>query len=70
MASKTFRAPNISCDHCVRTIEREVGELPGVRSVKADAASKIVTIEWQEPATDWETIRSLLVEINYPPEGA
>jgi copper chaperone CopZ len=54
----------------VRTIEREVGELPGVRAVKADVASKIVTIEWQEPATGWEAIRSLLVEINYPPEGA
>ena len=70
MASKTFRVPNISCDHCVRTIEREVGELPGVRAVKADVASKIVTIEWQEPATGWEAIRSFLVEINYPPEGA
>lgn len=70
MASKTFRVPNISCDHCVRTIERELGELPGVRAVKADAASKTVTIEWQEPATGWEAIRSLLVEINYPPEGA
>lgn len=70
MASKTFRVPNISCEHCVRTIEREVGELAGVRAVKADAAGKVVTVEWQEPPASWEAIRSLLTEINYPPESA
>jgi copper ion binding protein len=70
MASKTFRVPSISCDHCVRTIEREVGELVGVRSVRADTASKVVTVEWQEPPASWEAIRSLLAEINYPPESA
>jgi copper chaperone len=69
MTSKTFKVPNISCGHCVRTIEREVGELKGVTSVKADQATKMVTVEWQEPATSWEAIRSLLAEINYPPES-
>jgi copper chaperone len=69
MASKTFKVPNISCGHCVKTIEREVSELKGVTSVKADQATKLVTVEWQEPAASWEAIRSLLAEINYPPES-
>jgi hypothetical protein len=50
------------------SVEREVGELDGVVSVKADEASKMVTVEWNEPAT-WDEIQSLLVEINYAPEG-
>jgi len=65
MTSKTFTVPNISCGHCTRTIERELGELTGVTRVKADAVSKQVTVEWEEPAT-WDNIRALLEEINYP----
>jgi copper chaperone len=67
MTSKTFVVPNISCGHCVHTIEMEVGDLAGVTSVKADQASRKVTVEWQDPAT-WEQIEGLLTEINYPPE--
>ena len=69
MATKTFKVPNISCGHCVMTIEREVGDLAGVTSVKADQDSRQVTVEWNEPPTSWETIRALLEEINYPPES-
>jgi hypothetical protein len=49
------------------TIERELGELEGVVSVKATADTKMVTIEWKDPA-GWEGIEELLKEINYPPE--
>jgi copper chaperone len=69
MASKTFKVPNISCGHCVMTIQREVGELNGVTSVKADEASKMVTVEWNEPPAKWDSIRDLLEEINYPAES-
>lgn len=66
MESKTFSVPNISCGHCTHTIEMELGELPGVQSVKADQGSKQVVVEWGQPAT-WEQIKNTLVEINYPP---
>ena len=68
MTSKTFNVPNISCGHCTHTIETEVGELAGVASVKADQASKQVTVAWDTPAT-WDQITAVLQEINYPPEG-
>ena len=67
MHNKTFTVPNISCGHCVHTIEMEVGELSGVKRVQADETSKQVTVEWQDPAS-WEEINSLLHEINYPPQ--
>jgi copper chaperone len=69
MSTKTFKVPNISCGHCVMTIEREVGELQGVTSVKAEQASKMVTVNWNEPPVTWDGIRALLEEINYPPES-
>jgi copper chaperone CopZ len=67
MTKKTFIVPNISCGHCTRTIETELGELPGVTHVKAEVATKQVTVEWEEPAT-WDKVRALLEEINYPAE--
>lgn len=69
MTTKTFQVPNISCNHCVMTIQREVGNLKGVQSVKANAATKTVTVEWDEPAS-WDGIKALLTEINYPPAEA
>ena len=66
MTTKSFRAPNISCQHCVMTIKRELGELAGVASVTGDAETKTVTVEWEAPAT-WDGIEALLTEINYLP---
>jgi len=63
--TKSFRVPNITCHHCVMTIKRELGELSGVTSVSGDADTKTITVEWSAPAT-WNSIKSLLAELNYP----
>ncbi|MBM3123823.1 MAG: heavy-metal-associated domain-containing protein [Chloroflexi bacterium] len=68
MTTITYTIPAISCGHCVRTIETEVGELQGVQTVKADEATKKVVITFDTPA-DETKIKNLLAEINYPPEG-
>ncbi len=67
MTTRTVSVSNISCGHCVATIEREVGELDGVQSVSADQGSRRVTISWDPEATDWVAIEELMKEINYPP---
>ncbi len=68
MTTVTYAIPNISCNHCVHTIQSEVSEIPGVKTVQADAASKKATITFEAPATE-EKIKSLLEEINYPAEN-
>jgi copper chaperone len=65
MTTIYYSIPNISCGHCVHTIQTEVGDLKGVTSVKADAATKKVEIVFGPPATE-EQIKALLTEINYP----
>lgn len=65
METKTFSVPNISCGHCVHTIENELSELAGVKNVHADQTSKNVVVEWEAPATV-DSIKQLLAEINYP----
>jgi copper chaperone CopZ len=68
MATVKFSVPNISCGHCVNTIQNEVSELDGVKSVKADAATKAVEIVFELPA-DEAKLKALLAEINYPVAG-
>jgi copper chaperone len=68
MNTVTYQVPNISCGHCVHTIETELGELEGVLKVKADQISKMVEIDYQPPANE-EAIVKLLAEISYPVEN-
>jgi len=65
MTTVNYSVPNISCGHCVHTIQTEVADLAGVQSVKADEATQMVEIAFDAPATE-EQIKGLLAEINYP----
>jgi copper chaperone CopZ len=67
MTEKTVNVPNISCGHCVKTIEREVGGMNGVQSVKAEQETRNVVVSWDPEATDWVVIEDHMKEINYPP---
>jgi copper chaperone CopZ len=65
MTTVVYNIPNINCNHCVHTIQSEVSELSGVKTVAADFNSKKATITFDTPATE-EQIKTLLAEINYP----
>ncbi len=68
MNTVTYSIPNISCGHCVHTIQTEVSDLNGVQSVTADQGTRKVVIAYEAPATE-ETIKQLLETINYPVAG-
>ncbi|NPV57192.1 MAG: heavy-metal-associated domain-containing protein [Anaerolineae bacterium] len=65
MQTITYSCPDISCDHCVHTINMELCEMEGIQSVEASAETRLVTVTFAPPAND-EKIRALLAEINYP----
>jgi copper chaperone len=65
MTKQTFNISNISCGHCVATIQNELRELDGVVKVEGDPQSKTATFEWNAPATESQ-IKSKLSEIGYP----
>ena len=65
METKKLSVPNITCGHCVMTIQRELGDIEGVSNVEGDPTSKEVTVNYDAPAT-LEKIQSTLREINYP----
>jgi copper chaperone len=67
MTTKTYHVPAISCGHCVTTIERELKQLEGVLSVKAEQGPKKVTVQVADDNMLPEIERTLL-EIGYPAE--
>ena len=69
MERKTFQVPSIGCDGCVRTIQNEVSQIVGVKTVNGVVDTKTVTVEWDNPAT-WQQIAKTLTEIDYAPETA
>jgi copper chaperone len=66
MTSVTYSIPNISCGHCVHTIQMELGQIAGVSRVEASQLTKEVTVEFEPPATEEQIVASL-TDINYPP---
>ena len=64
----TYSIPNIHCGHCVHTIQSELIDLPGVKSVKADQDLRNAIIEFEPPASE-EKIKELLESIEYPVVG-
>lgn len=65
MKNTTFSIPNISCNHCVMAIKKELMEIDGVMEVTGDPAAKTITIQWEPPASP-EGIMATLRDINYP----
>lgn len=69
MESKTVKVPGVGCNRCVNTIRSEVEAMPGVIAVEGNPETKLVTIQWQEPAS-WQRITEKMAEIDYAPEEA
>ncbi len=66
MSEVTLEAPDISCDHCIGTIEKAVTKLEGVRFISGDPETKTVKIEYDPAAIKIEEIESAMEEEGYP----
>ncbi len=66
MEMVTMKAPDISCEHCVATVKKTVGQFPGVQSVDADADTKIITLTYDPAQVDLAKVEEALDEEGYP----
>jgi copper chaperone len=44
MSERTYSVTGMTCDHCVRSVEEEVGEVAGVTGVRAELSSGRLTV--------------------------
>ena len=62
----TLTAPDISCGHCVTTINQAVGALDGVRRVETSEQPKQVQVEYDPRRLSPAQIEAVMDEESYP----
>ena len=70
MAKTTLSVPDISCEHCERTITEALTPLDGVREVKVDIPSKQVNVDYDEGTVGVDKFKAVLQEEDYPVASA
>ena len=66
MTTAVLNVPEISCDHCARTIAEALTPLEGVRRVQVDVPTQQVRVEYDETRVGVERMKRVLEAEEYP----
>ena len=66
MTQITLEAPDISCEHCIMSIEKALSKLDGVRFLSGDPTVKLVTLEYDPAVLNVSSIEVAMEEEGYP----
>jgi copper chaperone len=61
----TLSVPDVSCEHCVKTINGALGVLPGVEVVSTDIPTKTVHLRYDPGQLSMEQIETVLDDAGY-----
>jgi copper chaperone CopZ len=64
MSTAVFTVSGMSCGHCEKSVSEELGALPGVIEVSADAKAGTVTVASELPLAD-DAVRAAVDEAGY-----
>jgi copper ion binding protein len=59
-----YVVPGMSCQHCVRAVTSEVGQIVGVKDVQVNLDTKVVTVEYGDSVAP-ESIVAAIKEAGY-----
>ena len=57
--------PDVSCEHCVKTIDGALGALPGVEQVTTDIPTKSVRLRYNPNQVSMQKIEEVLDDAGY-----
>lgn len=60
----TYRVPEVSCGHCIKSITDELTKVTGVSNVNVDLTTKIVAVEHDASVSDGQ-LRAGIEEAGY-----
>jgi copper chaperone CopZ len=66
MTTAVLNVPEISCDHCARTITEVLTPLEGVRRVRVDVPTQQVHVEYDESRVGVGRMKTVLEAEEYP----
>ena len=64
MKTEQFRVPDVSCEHCIHAITKEVTALPGITHVTVELSDKTVTVQ-HDAQVDTAAIVAAINEAGY-----
>ncbi|MDK8346073.1 copper ion binding protein [Brevibacterium sp. UMB1308A] len=60
MATQTLSVSGMTCEHCVRAVKQEVGEISGVTQVDVELGTpSTVTVESTEPISHQDLVEAI-----------
>jgi len=66
MSKTILSVPDISCEHCDKTITGALKGQPGVNSVKVDVPTKTVKLDHDESVLPLDKVSAILEDEGYP----
>ena len=66
MTTAVLNVPEISCDHCARTITEALSPIAGIGRVRVDVPKQQVRVEYDETQVGLDRMKSVLAEEEYP----
>lgn len=65
MIETTLSVPDVSCEHCVKTINGALGEVAGVSEVNVSIPAKTVHLAYDPSQVSMDKIEEVLDEAGY-----
>lgn len=65
---KSFKIDGMSCKHCVASVEKGVGEMPGVEKVKVSLRKGKAEIKFDDQLLSAQQILDKITELGYEGE--
>ncbi len=66
MATAILHVPDISCEHCERTVTRALAPLAGIQRVSVDVPAKQVRVTYDDAVVTVTRMQEVLREEDYP----
>ena len=66
MAKTVLHVPDISCEHCERTVKEALTPIAGVQTVAVDIPAKRVTVDYDAGKVTVDRMKEALQEEDYP----
>ncbi|TFE02002.1 copper chaperone CopZ [Jeotgalibacillus salarius] len=65
MSQVTLNVEGMSCQHCVKAVESNVGEMSGVESVKVHLDQGTVDVDYQDASVTVDQIKDVIEDQGY-----
>jgi copper chaperone len=69
MTNVVLNVPDITCEHCQRTITNALKVVEGIRDVRVDIPARQVHVAYDETQVDVNRMKEVLQEEDYPVES-